>query len=264
MSSMSKQYLIATPTTSGQAVQHDDVVATNWSICVLCQESTSERLISPANATRKHGSGYRVLDHNLKKIKKLEGISMNIKLEWLNDGSGIEQTLRTNNAVWHKSCFNKCDNLKLQRAQKRKHSDADLYGSPVKTRSAIPVPNKIPGRKACFFCNKSDTSVMHKAKTDDMGATVHQCAELVQDTALIAKLAMGDMHAQDAEYHHKCLVGLYNRARSVRKNKNKSPSETSVEGIALAELVSYLKDSRVGDVTTIFKHCDLEIGRAHV
>ena len=67
---------------------------------------------------------------------------------------------------------------------------------------------------------------------------------------------MSDMQAQDAEYHRKCLVGLYNRSRNIRKNKNESPSETLVEGIALAELVSYLKASRVGDAKIIFKLSD--------
>ena len=54
------------------------------------------------------------------------------------------------------------------------------------------------------------------------------------------------MVAQDAEYHMKCLISLYNRAQGT-----KTCSETDVDdvnhGIAFAELVSYI-DTRVAPI----------------
>jgi len=163
------------------------------------QKITLERLICLANATCKHfGSGWSSRPQ-LEEI--LECVPMNIALERLNDGSGIEQTLKTNIAVWYKSCFNKFDSLNLQPVQKRKHAEVDVYVRPVKTSAA---QHEIAGVKAYLFCDLSDASVKHRAKTEDVDSNVRQCAELVQDTALIGKLAMGDMHAQDADYHRKC------------------------------------------------------------
>ena len=54
---------------------------------------------------------------------------------------------------------------------------------------------------------------MHRASTLELDARVRHCALQLQDKPLLAKLSAGDMVAQDAEYHVKCLVSLYNRAR---------------------------------------------------
>ena len=62
-------------------------------------------------------------------------------LSSLDEGNGIEETLKHREAKWHKSCFNKCSTLKLQRAQNRKLEDSSVEGSeapsPVKTRSSL-------------------------------------------------------------------------------------------------------------------------------
>ena len=54
--------------------------------------------------------------------------------------------LKRHEAKWHKSCFNKCSTLKLQRAQKRKLEDSSVEVSealsPVKTRTSPGIPSK--------------------------------------------------------------------------------------------------------------------------
>jgi hypothetical protein len=42
---------------------------------------------------------------------------------------------------------------------------------------------------------------------------VRECALLLQDSKLLAKLSAGDLFSQEAVYHNKCLVSLYNKAR---------------------------------------------------
>lgn len=69
---------------------------------------------------------------------------------------------------------------------------------------------------------------------------------MVQDYKLLAKLAAGDMHANDAYYHASCLISLYNRARSIRLSQdqeNSDSSQSSLEAIALAELVMYIEEA---------------------
>ncbi len=66
----------------------------------------------------------------------------------------------------------------------------------------------------CFFCDEPAGSAgLHKASTYNIDANVRKCALEVEDTAVLTKLAAGDMIAIDTVYHHKCLCSLYNRAR---------------------------------------------------
>ena len=53
------------------------------------------------------------------------------------------------------------------------------------------------------------------------------------------------MVAQDAEYHVICLVSLYNRARGTETYSAESDVDAVNHGIAFAELVSYIEDSRI-------------------
>ena len=42
---------------------------------------------------------------------------------------------------------------------------------------------------------------LHKASTTDIDTHVRECATKLDDSGLLAKLAMSDMHALDAQYH---------------------------------------------------------------
>ena len=71
-----------------------------------------------------------------------------------------------------------------------------------------------------LFINASSVVSKLKVKTPctehrhlSLMPRVPHCALQLQDKPLLAKLSAGDMAAQDAEYHVKCLVSLYNRAR---------------------------------------------------
>ena len=62
--------------------------------------------------------------------------------------------------------------------------------------------------------------------------------------------------AQDAQYHVQCLVSLYNRARETKPSDD-SDVHTVNEGIAFAELVSYIEDSCMDTlVALVFKLTD--------
>ena len=62
--------------------------------------------------------------------------------------------------------------------------------------------------------------------------------------------------AQDALYHVKCLVSLYNKARDT--NRTLDDQDDINHGIALGELVSYIDDARIDShVAPVFKLADL-------
>lgn len=124
---------------------------------------------------------------------------------------GIEQTLIENKALWHKSCREKFSNAKLERAKKRKLSEIDgdntIYSnihdsegscSPIKPRrsSVVNSSSSSQSQLYCFFCEQPDSVTnLHAASTLKVDKNVRDCAHLLQDTKLIAKLSSGDLVA---------------------------------------------------------------------
>ena len=114
------------------------------------------------------------------------------------EGNGIEETLKRHKAKWHKSCFNKCSTLKLQRAQKRKLEDSSVEvseaPSPVETRSSLGIPSKVAkeSQETCFFCDETGESLRRTA-TLTLDSKVRAAATKLQDRKLLTKLAAGDM-----------------------------------------------------------------------
>ena len=111
---------------------------TDWTLCVLCQSERSEKLINPSQDKFKSSEkecGYKVTAEHISEFQKLGCVPLGINIMRLDDGDGIEKTLQKNNGAWHKTCRNKFDKQKLQRAQKRKaKDDMEPKPSPVKTR----------------------------------------------------------------------------------------------------------------------------------
>ncbi len=73
------------------------------------------------------------------------------------------------------------------------------------------------------------------------------------------KLSGGDMVAQDAKYHVRCLVSLYNKARACNtdnKTKLVKSSDQVLHGIALA-LIVYIDEAQSDEVSPVFRLADL-------
>ena len=125
--------------------------------------------------------------------------------------------LKRHEAKWHKSCFNKCSTLKLQRAQKRKLEDSSVEvseaPSPVKTRTSPGIPSKEVAKESqqtCFFCDEIGDN-LRRAATLTPDSKVRVATTKLQDRKLLTKLAAGNMPAIDLYYHTGCLTALYNR-----------------------------------------------------
>ena len=152
---------------------------------------------------------------NLQQFREIGELPIQASLSNLNEGNGIEETLKHHESKWHKSCFNKCSTLNLQRAQKRKLEDSSVEGSespsPVKTRSSLGMPSKEVAKKSqetCFFCDETGES-LRRAATLTLDSKVRAAATKLQDRKLLTKLAAGDMPAIDSNYHPGCLTALY-------------------------------------------------------
>ena len=235
--------------------------STDLTKCIVCQEETNERLECPAASKRKDaGAGYKSFTENLLRFSDIAEIPGRISLERLNDGIGIESTLCSRKASWHKSCRCKFNTTKLERAEKRKSSqyqESDL-GEAKYTRSKKGTDIDI--KVACLFC---DQPIKNEESRDAMTIRVDRrardCALLLEDKSLLAKLSAGDMVAQEAKYHPKCLAGLYNRVRGLERMEKSAMSDKDMShSIALAELVSYIEESRFdSSVAPVFQLSDL-------
>ena len=101
---------------------------------------------------------------------------------------------------------------------------------------------KSPGQ--CFFCIKAN-GMLHQVTTFEMGEKVQQYALDIQDTVLLAKLSAGDLISQEALYHLKCYRDLFHKARDeLDDTESENNGCRQIHGIVLAELVSYIEDSR--------------------
>ena len=67
----------------------------NWDICILCREVKNESLQCPLKSTKQPaGSGYTSLAEDLLRFQTLQHMPMNLDLDQLDDGNGIEATLQ--------------------------------------------------------------------------------------------------------------------------------------------------------------------------
>ena len=249
----------------------NSVSKTNWHLCAICQEVTSEALQCPADTKRSDvGAGYKTLAGNIEKFSKLGCMPTNLCLSRLNEGNGIEETFLVNKARWHKSCYALFNSTKLKRAEKRHATlEEDVVGGKF-TRSNISVCSKetVP---VCFICDKSDGQTLHNVSTLGLDDRVRECATLLNEERLLAKLSGGDLIALEAKYHTKCLSMLYRKAQYVKEEKEESGQpHHRLDGIALAELVSYIQELgtssaelptfKLADLANMYKSCLQRLG----
>lgn len=245
------------PSSQGQSLHESNV--TNWKLCVICQRDTTEKLVHPDNA-RYRGlkeCGYKLFADNILEFNKINCLSEDISIRRLDNGEGVEATLQSNKAVWHKSCRNRYDNQKLQRAQKRKAKEqTEFEPSPIKTRHS--GPGSMARTNNCFFCDEDDTrEQLHNAQTDKLDRRIREYAHILQDRKLLGKLSEGDMHALDARYHLSCMTSLSNCVRKHNAEPKKDGLKNKADSLVLAELVSYIEECRSDETLPVFKLSNL-------
>lgn len=191
-------------------------------------------------------------------------------------------TFKSNCAKWHKSCRNNFSARQLGRksasAEKRSSAarvsnveirDPASENTGIKrvcTRSEFKCENPLRATvPVCLFCDMPEDAhhPLHEVSTLDMvDKRVQECALVLSDNRLLAKLATGDMVAIEAKYHANCLAQLYNRRRSFERERFKqftSARNERHDSIAFAELTAYINDIRqVEGIFPVFKLVDLK------
>ena len=235
------------------------VQATDWTICVFCQLDTKESLISPTDR------GYETIADNITQFSNLDSMPIKINLARLDHGNGIQSTLKEQNAKWHKSCYQKFSHTKLERAKRKHKSEEDGTASKrIFTRSTSSGGDTASGGTVgsncpkCFFCSQQETKEkLCEVCTFQVDYRVRKCAHDLQDENLLAKLSAGDLIAQEAKYHAKCLTNLYNRACAKVSQDQDASDDQICKGIALAELISYTEEKRQDEDVKVFRLADL-------
>ena len=137
------------------AEQEPDVsTCIDWSKCVLCQEATTEALQSPNNSTRSDidpGAGYHTLANNILRFNEINSLPDTIDITKLDDGNGIASTLMKWSAQWHKTCYNKFNTLRFQRAVKEKAMTNPAAPCPLSLHETTQVPDHPTLKAPAFF-----------------------------------------------------------------------------------------------------------------
>ena len=247
------------PSQPGTLKQHPE---TDWTKYVLRLEESSEVLRCPAKSKCiTQGSGYKTTNELLVGFERIGCLPLSVNVSRLNDGSGLEETLKRNEAKWNDSCRLLYNSAKLKRTEKRKKSqeeanDDDTGSLQKSTRKS----KKRASIETYFFCDKpapDGESLTRKASTFGLDMNVRKAAMKLQEKSPLAKLSAGDLIAQNAQYHLKYLNSLYNRARE-KKSSEDSDKDRMNHGLAFAELISYIEETCMDtSVTSIFKLSDL-------
>ena len=244
----------------------------DWNKCIICQKSSQESLQCPGNSKRKDiGAGYVSFARLLEEFKSFGVKVTYCEIELSNTNQQLEHVLLENKACWHKSCRDNFNTTKLGRVKRKLRDQTseeeaeggtreEIISSPVKARRASTGQHNPHTLEQCFFCEEHDSSNLHSALTFEVDKKVRECAALLNDGRLIAKLTSGDMIAIEAKYHSKCLVSLYNRARSLKQQQVAEASNAEaveLSELAFAELVAYIEDVLEEDEPSLLTLSDL-------
>ena len=178
----------------------------------------------------------------------------------MDEGGGIEETLRQNSAKYHQNCRKMFDSYKLQCATKRAaeiQNDTGEGHSKMR-RTSMEV-------QWCFFCdNIQPKSKLRQAMTMQLNERLNECARNLNDGKLLAVLSGGDVVALELEYHYSCLTALYHKERAhiAAKNQEKVQSfqEKDAFPLVFSELLTYVIETRnSSDVPVSFRLANLVI-----
>ena len=172
---------------------------------------------------------------------ELGSLPLPVSLDALDEGNGVENALLHHNACWHKSCGSTFNVTKLKRAQKRQANTSESISNipPKRTHKSLQCT---ASKSTCFFCEEQGSKERHHSVcTFSLDFRVRQIAMELQDEKFLA----GDMVSQEAKYHKPCLTTLSIQARSRASEEAKvKDDERLAHGIVLAELISYIEESR--------------------
>ena len=133
----------------------DDI---DWTKCIICQEDVSKQPLNDpaAGASEKSGDGYKSLSSNIQAFYELKAMPLELKQTIVDLGRSMEDTFQRNQAKWHKSCYLKFNNTKLERKRKAlKRRQTDTTSDTVACKRAKRgIAFTFPQNHTCFFCDQ--------------------------------------------------------------------------------------------------------------
>ena len=164
----------------------------DWNLCIICQETTNERLQCPASETHRQkdiGSGYVTLAENLQAFSEL-GIDTPV-IKAFKNLETLQACLLENRGKWHKSCHLRFNSTKLQRLRKRSletpEDDKNNKRKSIRRTNVQSRTEKFP--KKCFFdCgDELNKQALHLVTTFSVDRRVRKIARETNDTTILAK-----------------------------------------------------------------------------
>jgi hypothetical protein len=236
------------------------LTATDWQKCCLCQSEKGEELKSPPSRyeASEDRDGYVMIARNVPLFKEINKLPILLDPRRLDEGNGIEETLREKNAKYHQSCRLMFSNSKLARARQRLSTSAPLKVVPEKCRR-LSIENEV-----CFLCEiKEPLQDLRQAMTMALDKRLNECARTLNDGKLLARLSGGDVVAQELKYHCQCLTALYNRERAFLNRRKQEEGQTNREREVYAhvfsELLVYIIETKTSATTgpVVFRLAEL-------
>lgn len=215
----------------------------DWRVCVICQKETSECLKCPLNAVGRDDNSqpYENFLQSVKEFRKMNCLPVTL---YFDEATSVDDLI-TNKASWHKSCYGKFSKCRLERLQKKR----DLKEAGSSQESVRGKRQRIHSTQSneCIFCSTNDSD-LHKFMTLDADNNIRKMAIDLQDTAVLTKIASGDVVASGSMYHLKCITEFRNRHRSLmRKLATSTDSGTveqkRIEAWAFVELIHFIENS---------------------
>ena len=223
----------------------------DWKKCFLCQLDNGVPTVDPQRrlGNGDNGDAYATIAEYVTGFHVLGLLPFDLDIDGITVGSDLSSTLQANHAVWHKTCKNKIDKQKLERARKHKASGsldrASKTNIGTRRRSGSVGRDEQREVPLCIFCDRphDSKSPLHAAATFGIDFKVRNAARELNDTKLLAKLAGGDMIAIEAKYHTACLAKYYRRAGQMKSDTDQD-EDKPLCGIAFADLVAYIESCR--------------------
>ena len=228
----------------------------NWDLCFICQEKKSEPLKFPQSPHAEKDSQeiYHAFICRYHQFQELEALPVTLPTDICH-----ETVLHKSNAKWHKSCYNKFANEKLERAKKkRERTDCDCEYDSCSKR----LKRECFDKKKCIFCSKED-GVLHECRTLSADDNIRQMAIDLGDAKLLARTQGGyDIIASEAKYHLACLTECRNRRRSIERqhiSSLKYEDEKLIEAEAFTKLVNDIETQVECGSQYLFKFSNLHV-----
>lgn len=207
----------------------------DWTKCIFCQKDLQKiKTVCPANSKKADaGCGYKTLADLVESFREVGGLPEGLNVDSWDERDGIANTLSQRRAVFHRHCKSLLHPTTVDRLRKRRVVDAGNEGcadeSPASKTQRL--TRAASGSKStdftslCFFCETESSEKLRQALTDKIHNHVLKCAEILNDTMILAKLAAGHMSAHEQKYHPTCLLAFYRKADRVDASVNNTDTD---------------------------------------